>query len=465
MNDHKNDQEFTETKAKPVVEVAEAERPKAKAGVETVEKSKGSSSEEILDVANWTPIAAADRLALLKTAKSSARTEAEKAPNIWYLDDGLTPLSLYVYLKARFGEPNGFSMMLKDPAMGSDNLIHWHYSFLCGGRMIDIWGKNTQTEFYVDWTRKLEDADWKQIIESIKNDFRNYGPQLTAARQSLDKYTLFVNPHQRITKLVENYNQRLVDLAIEEKPLPPNPRNIAEMGTFNDRFEESIKNYSEAAALSTSLKILVPIWVESFINILIFILRKDELKNDDRVYQSVFRLQIDVRVKSLPLYCLEFIKPIDAERDEFKKFHSLMNERNNLLHGNVDPAQYSLGEVFFDGDSFIGKDQISFSERALKSQLMYVEPHSAIKDVETAKNFIEFVLEHIQPAYIDPIKRTLACAEPGWHDKNKHVAVLFPEHLAESFIGLPEAEVATAEPATVDTAKAELASAEVDADQ
>lgn len=406
--------------------------------IDIKEKVIEAKTEEILNVINWTPIAPKERLELIEVAKTVVRSEGEKAPNIWYLDDNLSPLNLYLYLKARFGAPNGFSMALKDPAMGSDNLIHWHYSFLCDGRVIDIWGKNTQTEFFIDWTRKLEDKDWKQIIDSIKKDFKNYGSQLGEARKSLDKYTLFVNPHQRITKLVENYHQQLVDLAIEETPLPANPRNIAEMETFNTHFEECIKNYSEAAALSTSLKILVPIWVESFINILIFILRRDELKNDDRVYESVFRFNIDVRIKSLPLYCLEFVKPIDAEREEFKNFHTLMNERNNLLHGNVDPAKYPIGEVFFDGDSFIGKEETSISGRVLKNQLMYVEPHSAIRDVETGKKFIEFIFEHIEPAYVEPLKRVIACAEPGWHEKDKHIAVLFPDHIAETFIGLPE---------------------------
>jgi hypothetical protein len=45
----------------------------------------------------------------------------------WELTTGIRPVDLYVYLKARFGEPNGITMISKDHE-DSDNLIHWHYS-------------------------------------------------------------------------------------------------------------------------------------------------------------------------------------------------------------------------------------------------------------------------------------------------------------------------------------------------
>ena len=72
----------------------------------------------------------------------------------------------------------------------------------------------------------------------------------------------------------------------------------------------------------------------------------------------------------------------------------------------------------------------------MKNVLRYVEPESALEDVKVVREFINFILEHIEPSLIDQIKMVLDCDNPGWHEHNKHVSVLFPQHVAESFIGL-----------------------------
>lgn len=59
----------------------------------------------------------------------------------------LSPLSLYCYLKGRFGPPNGFQMAFKKEK-DSDNLIHWHYHIVSGPESLQILGMNTRVEFW-----------------------------------------------------------------------------------------------------------------------------------------------------------------------------------------------------------------------------------------------------------------------------------------------------------------------------
>ena len=52
--------------------------------------------------------------------------DTKRAPERLVVGDRLSPLDLYVYLKARFGPPNGVQMALRNQS--SDNLVHWHYT-------------------------------------------------------------------------------------------------------------------------------------------------------------------------------------------------------------------------------------------------------------------------------------------------------------------------------------------------
>jgi hypothetical protein len=380
----------------------------------------------LTDVKNW-------KLPDPKLVLAKLNKDVPTAPKaLWILDDTLSPLDLYCYLNARFGPPNGFAMTLRDDS--SDNLIQYHYTLQVGERMVDIHGKNTQVEFILESPVPLTSEDLKHVSLSIKDDLKNYKNQIKEVRQKLEKYRLFVNPYKRIAKIVERFETRLRELNVDSISPPANPRSAAEVQAFATEFQTSIDTYVEASALATSLKMIAPVMAEAFINLLLFVLRRGEIKADERLYDSILRLPIDVRTKGLSLYCYEFDRPIDASDQRFKNFHTVMNQRNDLLHGNVDPQKYGLGDVFFDGNIFIGNETQGLSDRALLNLTKYVEPKSALSDVETIRAFVDFILEHLKPGISQSVKMIMNSDQPGWDASDKHVAVLFPEHLAESFV-------------------------------
>ena len=55
-----------------------------------------------------------------------------------------------------------------------------------------------------------------------------------------------------------------------------------------------------------------------------------------------------MRIKSLPLCCEGFEHPITGSEELFKAFLRLMNRRNDLLHGNVDPKASTGEDIDFD---------------------------------------------------------------------------------------------------------------------
>src|SRR3984957_19049553 len=101
----------------------------------------------------------------------------------------ISPLDLYCYLLARFGRPNGMQNLFKSDS--SDNMIHWHYEFMCGPEWLDISGFTTSVHIRFVSDRPLLKGDWVGLAEDLKRDFATYGKQKSQALKSLEKWRLF----------------------------------------------------------------------------------------------------------------------------------------------------------------------------------------------------------------------------------------------------------------------------------
>src|SRR5258708_250711 len=94
------------------------------------------------DLDGWRPVNPAFMLKKLKG-------ELPRGPvSQWILHKGISPLDLYVYLKARFGDPNGFQMTLKSPS--SDNYAHWHWTLQHEDSVIEFMGLNLHAAAYIE---------------------------------------------------------------------------------------------------------------------------------------------------------------------------------------------------------------------------------------------------------------------------------------------------------------------------
>ena len=73
-----------------------------------------------------------------KYSTSAKRGKGKKRGDILAIRDKISTVDMYCYLKARFGEPNGFQTFLaKDD---SDNWIHWDYNLKAGCADLHISG-------------------------------------------------------------------------------------------------------------------------------------------------------------------------------------------------------------------------------------------------------------------------------------------------------------------------------------
>lgn len=94
---------------------------------------------------------------------------------------------------------------------------------------------------------------------------------------------------------------------------------------------------------------MLPVMAETFINLLIFSLANRELKIDKQKYQSFVSDTITNRLKLLHVHCQGFELQVDHAHNACRDFYQLMNDRNDLLHGNFNVQKLKIGEVYFSG--------------------------------------------------------------------------------------------------------------------
>ena len=383
-------------------------------------------SIKITNPALWKPVP-------LETAIHRMREGAnDKIKASRWLNEGvLKPVDVYCYLQARFGPPNGVVMLFTSPS--SDNLIHWNYTVGVREEWLEFFGISSRLELIAKTSRPLSDADWQRLVNSLKDDFKKQGPKMSKVRQQLEHWTLFVNPYRRLERIVDDYSSRLKELAVDQLIFPALPRNKQQAQGFRENLDIITKKYYEAAALGTSIRMLAPVLGEAAVNLLIFLLVRPEIKKDQRLYNDLVRKDIDIRIKSLPLQCEGFASGIDGSEKEVRDFLTVMNSRNDFLHGNIDPQRLAFDEIFFDKHIPIFKEEQSFAQWGVVPLVRHVEPEAALKDVERVKCFVEFVLSRLRKPIQEHARMFLKDPYPGWREDTGRPGVLFSDMFVDSF--------------------------------
>ncbi len=351
----------------------------------------------------------------------------------------LSPLTVYKYLKARFGLPNGALMFTKNFGT-TENLNHWHYHLLSGESEIHFIGKSAGLEIMLKLKVgvSFKKSDWNELVEHLKSSFADQGKEMSSIQNKLEHYTLFINPFARLDGTLRDLRLELEKLDIREVHNNINDATTEEERKkyFND-FKTWVANVERAVSVGSTIRMLCPVLCEAFINLLILVLRKEEIKKDKRLYDDLLRRQIDIRVKSLHLYCNSFLKPVNSEDQRFKDFHTLMNQRNDFLHGNIDPQSLMFEDVFFDmGDTPLFKEDGGIIFKTMKNYLKNVEPEQALKDHQTSMKFIAFVLDHLEPDVSESLSGLMRTRMPAFNRKTEGIAILFSPGLAEDSFGL-----------------------------
>ncbi len=275
------------------------------------------------------------------------RKDRPKVGTRWVLKNEIRPVDLYCYLGARFGQPNGIQNFLRGDH--SENLVHWEWFLRYGEGFITIQGLNFRTEIWIAGI-EVSDADRDQFVQQLKNEFAQHGQALGKVRKALEHWIEFVNPYQRLRRSVDTLMGELSAMELDaNRDSLPDLADEKDPGTFQAKWREHADKYSRAIGLCFGIRSMLPVMGEAFVNLLLYILMKPELRKDERLRDNAVRQPIDIRIRSLSHNCIGFKQAPDYSAEACKRYHSLVNERNDLLHGNVVIDKLRFNELYFYG--------------------------------------------------------------------------------------------------------------------
>lgn len=194
----------------------------------------------------------------------------------------------------------------------------------------------------------MSSKNWVKFAKALKGDFGRCGREIAAVGATLEKWSVVSNRFALIADACAGFHEVLTD----EQDLPdfaPGKRwSNAGIKRYHKQVEKVGKRADRVFSASLSLDLITPVLAEAFINLVIFMTRKDELKRNPRQYEHYIRQPIDTRVFDLHLKCNYFTAEVDPNSDEYKAFKRVMDRRNHNLHGNIDPSKDATETVYFD---------------------------------------------------------------------------------------------------------------------
>lgn len=351
----------------------------------------------------------------------------------WTITNEIKPVDFYCYLSARFGLPNGIQNMLRQDC--SDNLVHWNWTFRYESGLIDVQGTNHRTDVWLIGPFELESDDREDFIRRVKADFAALGAEMAKCRKSLEHWIEFVNPYQRLRRSVSQLVEELRSLELDQISEPSNVLDFEDRETAARRWSEAASKFNRGFGLCFGIRSMLPIMAESFVNLILYVLMRQELKADSRLKDNAFKQPIDVRVKSLSLNCSGFKQHVDYSDPACGRYHSVVNERNDLLHGNINIGKLRFNEVYFHGTVPVFKEYRSMWQLSLGVERKAVGLDKVKEELAAIDDFITYVLSCLDDKVRPNIEYMLSRLELGLNTRDNRLGVLFSEQLVDSKAG------------------------------
>ncbi|TKR56339.1 hypothetical protein D7I39_05230 [Allopusillimonas ginsengisoli] len=259
---------------------------------------------------------------------------------------------------------------------------------------------------------------------------------MAAIRSKLEHWTEFVNPYWRLTRAVSSLRAELatIDLTSPFERGFNTPTTLIEQ---HESWDAVAAAQSRAFGLCFGIRSMLPVWAEAFINLLIFSQARPDIKSDNRLMESIYRQQIDVRVKALHINCIGFERAVDYKSEECKAFHRLISERNDLLHGNVVPEKQRFNEVLFLRNIPVFNEYRSLWERTIAVDAKAVGLDKLEAEVKTIQDFVGLILNCLKPKTREVMEYISRRRDLARNDEDGRFGVLFPEYLVDTRPGPP----------------------------
>lgn len=336
----------------------------------------------------------------------------------------LSPVDIYCYLKARFGGPNGFiTRMGFINTETSDNLVHWDYGLVAGACHIHIIGKSREVQFIVNDT--LSDADWWNLIQRIKGDYKRVSKEKSAVLRSLELWNIFPNKFAHLAETCAELHAHILR-HMKGFETYKGPAANAEQKSVLERMHRRARRLYGACM---QLTLLTPVMAEAFINMLILMLCRREVRENERHFDAFMRAGIDVKLYDLTYKCYGFRKRVD-KIGSLGNFQAIMNRRNTNIHGNPEPTRECIAKVYFDGKIPLYKEGGDIIGKFMEERKAHINPVKTIRDYEDTHTFLIDVVACLESKLAARVWQVLEEFYPGYDERRRIVGKLLPKNMA-----------------------------------
>lgn len=108
-----------------------------------------------------------------------------------------------------------------------------------------------------------------------------------------------------------------------------------------------------------------------------------------------------------------------------------MNERNDLLHGNVEVNKLAIGDVYFNKNVPLFLQYEDFWDKSIGVSMQSVKFDQIQSDREAVNDFIQYVLGKLKPEVKEHVELIMDKGQLGFNYKTSRIGVLFPEHMVD----------------------------------
>jgi hypothetical protein len=278
-------------------------------------------------------------------APGRPRTLLEKPADI-------SALEAYLVLKKEFGEPERNYL--------DEQKQQWVFLLKTENALVEVYDWKQDSWSITVYELSDDKARAEKIVRALLQQIRNARAKVKSELNEILK--------QNFGQVIENpfylyYNTATELLALAKKLSISNAHDepaVAQIATYDT--EETLCRAAYFQLVAS---------VDGLLNLIYDLYLRYELR-DDRIVDRLVREQIDVRIRLAPVYCECFeSRPIDHSTEEFKKFHSLANLRNDFIHANLTKSMRTQvveheGAIYLNCASSKDVSSVPFSRYGLE---------------------------------------------------------------------------------------------------
>lgn len=338
---------------------------------------------------------------------------------------------IFALLKWKFGAPNGFLSLVLPRGTDPDAPYKWHYVFDIEGLTIHVMRSWMCMEIHVHGDKPSK----TQVRSFFENNLKKHNANVLEILDSLEDYILLVNPFYR-HKRISDISRLELEKIDPKKPYYPEDiiiDNERSKKKHLDSYLEYTKKIELQNFFSISLAIHNAFAAEAYLNLMIALLIKDEVRKDRDEFSRFLRFTWKEIIKNLVSYCNHLKKEPDIGNTRIREVGKLFNLRNRIVHSYPDQEVLLYEKIrFFQNapllDSIMPLD-------LYQSGVVEVLPtkEESLKTIVQLQGFIDFIDEIIEEKALKEFQFFASSNPLGFNVTKNIYSVPFADYVAKVF--------------------------------